>query len=252
MKKLYLIGNHKMNLSKADLIPYLKGIKKFASKTGNVVGVAVATPYIYLAEKFLRKSDVLYGAQDCHYEKKGAFTSEISSVMLKDFGCKMSIVGHSECRAYNGDTNEIINRKIKALLKDNLRPIFCIGETKEERDSDLTKKVIKTQLEEGLKDLTKDEVKKIFFAYEPVWAIGTGVNATSKQAEDIAKYIKQYIGKLFDTTNGEIVLLYGGSLNPSNAVELLSNPNIDGGLIGGASLKLDTFEKLINLKIDED
>ena len=241
-----------MNMVKADIIPYLKGIKKLANKTENIVGVAVATPYIYLAEKFLRKSNVLYGAQDCHYEKKGAFTSEISTVMLKDFGCKMSIVGHSECRAYNNDTNEIINLKIKALLKDNLRPIFCIGETKEERDKDLTKKVIKTQLEEGLKDLTQDEIKKIYFAYEPVWAIGTGVNATSKQAEEVAKYIKQYIGKMYGTTNGEIVLLYGGSLNPSNAVELLSNPSIDGGLIGGASLKLDSFEQLINLKIEED
>ena len=252
MKKLYLIGNHKMNLTKTQLEPILKGLVKLSKKTNNVIGVAVSSPYLYLTEKYLKKSGVLYGSQNVHYEKKGAFTGENSIDMLKDFGCKISIVGHSERRAYDNETDEKINLKLKSLLKENLKPVFCFGETKEQRDKDLTKKIIKTQLESGLLDLTKEEVKKIIFAYEPVWAIGTGESATSKQAEDMARFTKQYICKLYDLTEGEIVLLYGGSLSPDNAVEILSKTHIDGGLIGGASLKLDLFEQLINLKIEEE
>lgn len=251
MKKLYLFGNHKMNLISSDLEPYLKKLSKIAKKTDNVVGVAVSSPYLGLAEKHLKNSGVYYGAQTCHYADKGAFTGENSVGMLKDFGCNMCIVGHSERRQYDNETNEKINLKIKALLKQNIRPVFCFGETKEERDKDLTKKVIKSQLEEGLKDLTKAEIKKIIFAYEPVWAIGTGESATSLQAEEVAKYSKQYVCKMFDLTVGEIVLLYGGSLKPENAVELLSKRHIDGGLIGGACLNVDTFEKLINLNIED-
>jgi triosephosphate isomerase len=251
MKKLYIIGNHKMNLTRAELEPFLKGLSKESKKTDNVVGVAVSSPYLYLAEKYLKKTSILYGSQNCHFEKKGAYTGEVSVDMLRDFGGRISIVGHSERRAYDNETNEKINLKIKALLRSNVKPIFCFGETKDERDNDLTKKVIKTQLESCLIDLTRDEVKKLIFAYEPVWAIGTGESATSKQAEDVCRYVKQYICKMFELTEGEIVLLYGGSLNPTNAVELLSKTHIDGGLIGGASLKLDAFEKLINLKIEE-
>ena len=252
MKKLFLIGNHKMNLTKTELEPFLSRLSKLTKKVDNVVGVAVSSPYLYLTEKYLRKTSVLYGGQNCHFEKKGAYTGEISADMLKDFGCKINIVGHSERRAYDNETDEKTNLKIKALLKQNIRPVFCFGETKEQRDKDLTKKVIKTQLENGLIDLTRDEVKKIIFAYEPVWAIGTGESATSKQAEDICRFVKQYICKMFDLTEGEIVLLYGGSLNPNNAFDILSKTHIDGGLIGGASLKIDEFEKLINLKIEEE
>lgn len=251
MKKLYLIGNHKMNFTKSEIIPYLKGLSKISKKTSNYVGVAVSTPYLYLAENHLRKSKVLYGVQNCHYERKGAFTGENSVTMLKDFGCTICVVGHSERRLYNNETNDTVNLKIKALLKENIRPVFCFGETKEHRERDLTKKVIKTQIEEGLCDLSRDEVKKILFAYEPVWAIGTGESATSKQAEEVARFVKQFVCKMFDLTEGEIVLLYGGSLTPDNANELLSKTHIDGGLIGGASLNLEKFEKLICTSIEE-
>ena len=251
MKKLYLFGNHKMNFTRGELEPYLKELKKCAEKSNNVVGVAISSPYLYLAEKHLKKSSVRYGAQNCHYKFKGSYTGENSVAMIKEFGCKICLVGHSERRKKYNETNDKINLKIKALLKENMTPILCFGETLEERDNSLTKKVIKTQLEEALIDISRDEAKKIIFAYEPVWAIGTGESATSKQVEDTARFIKQHLTKLFDLTEGEIVLLYGGSLKPENAVEILSKTHVDGGLIGGACLNIDTFEKLINIKIED-
>ena len=240
-----------MNLTGKDFEAYFKRLSKVAKKTENVVGVAVSTPYLYLAEKHLKNAGVYYGAQTCHFADKGAYTGETSVSMLKDFGCGICLVGHSERRQYDNETNEKVNLKIKALLKQGLKPVFCFGETKEERDKDLTKKTIRTQLEAGLQDLNKTEAKKIIFAYEPVWAIGTGESATSLQAEEATKYAKQVICKLFDLTEGEIVMLYGGSLKPDNAVELLSRPHIDGGLIGGACLNMDTFEKIITLNIED-
>jgi len=251
MKKLYLFGNHKMNLNKLELCKYLKQLVKVCKSSKNKVGVALSSPYLYLAEKYLKKTDIYYGAQNCHYATKGAFTGENSVKMLKDFGCNICIVGHSERILNDNETNEKINLKIKALLKDAIRPVFCLGETLQDKNGGLTKKAIKIQLEEGLKDLTRDEIKKIFFSYEPVWAIGTGETATPKQVEEIARFIKDYICKNFDLTEGEIVLLYGGSLKPENASEILSKTHIDGGLVGGASLHIETFSQLINLNIEE-
>ena len=252
MKRLFLIGNNKMHFTKSEIVPYLKKLCAISKKTENNICIAVSAPYLYLAEKYLKKSKVAYGLQNCHYEKKGQFTGENSVTMLKDFAGTICIVGHSERRLYNHETDEEINLKLKSLLKENLKPIFCFGETREDREKDLTKKVIKTQLEIGLNDLTKDEVKKIYFAYEPVWAMGTGESATARQVEDMSKYIKQYICKMFDLTDGEIILLYGGSLNSDNAVEILSGQHIDGGLIGMASLDIDKFAELIRLEIKED
>lgn len=251
MKKLYLFGNHKMNFNKSDYEKYLKQLARAAKGAKNQVAVAISTPYLYLAEKYLKKSGVLYGAQTCHYVDAGAFTGETSVKMLKDFGCRICIVGHSERRQYDNETNEKVNLKIKQLLKNLISPVFCFGETLDQRNNGLMKKVIKTQLEEGLKDLTSEEVKRIYFAYEPVWAIGTGQSATSKQAEEVAKFVKEYIAKMFDITEGEIILLYGGSLKPENADDILSKTHIDGGIIGGACLNVETFSKLITLKIEE-
>jgi len=251
MKKLYLFGNLKMNKPTCDLAEYFKKLNKIAKSSENEVCISLPYPYLYLAEKMLKKSKVLYGAQNCHFQPKGAYTGEVSIPMLKEFGCKTCLVGHSERRAYDNETNEKINLKLKALLKEGVRPILCFGETKDERDKNLTKRVIKTQLDEGLLDLTASEIKKIVFAYEPVWAIGTGVSATSKQAEEMAKFIKEYLAKQYDLTNGEIVLLYGGSLNADNAQDILSKTHIDGGLIGGACLDLVKYEKIINTAVEE-
>ena len=253
MKKLYLIGNHKMNLNRAELEIYLKQLVKCVKGSKNQIGVAVSSPYLYLAEKYLKKSKVLYGAEDCHYEEKGAFTGETGIAMLKDFNCKLCIVGHSEVRSGRKETNENINLKIKSLLKEAMTPVFCFGETMEERNSGLTKKVIKTQLEEALRDISRDEIKKMIFAYEPVWAISTneGVKATPKQVEEIAKFVKEYISKMYDITEGEIILIYGGSVNPDNANEIFAKTHVDGGLIGGACLNINTFKKLINVEIED-
>lgn len=251
MKKLYLFGNLKMNKPKCDFETYFKRLSKLAKSSENVIGLSLPYPYLPFAQKMLKKSGVLYGAENCHFAEKGAYTGEISVNMLKEFGCKTCLVGHSERRAYDNETDEKVNLKLKALLKENIRPIMCFGETKEERERGLNKKVVKTQLEEGLKDLTADEIKKIYFAYEPVWAIGTGVSATSKQAEEMAKFIKEYLSKQFNLTEGEIVLLYGGSLNAENADELLSRTHIDGGLIGGACLDLEKYEKIIKTAVEE-
>lgn len=251
MKKLYLFGNLKMNKPTCDLTEYLKKLSKIAKSSENVVCVSLPYPYLGLAQKLLKKSKVLYGAENCHYEPKGAFTGEVSVPMLKEFGCNTCIVGHSERRTYDNETNEKVNLKLKALLKESMTPIMCFGETKDERDKALTKKVIKTQLSEGLVDLTANEIKKIVFAYEPVWAIGTGVSATSKQAEEMAKFIKEYLAKEYDLTVGEIVLLYGGSLNAENAQDILSKTHIDGGLIGGACLDVNKYEKIINTVVEE-
>lgn len=251
MKKLYLFGNLKMNKPACGFEEYFKKLDKIAKNSENVVCVSIPYPYMGLAAKALKKSKVLYGAENCHFETKGAFTGEVSVEMLKDFGCKTCIVGHSERRTYDNETNEKVNLKVKALIKEGLKPILCFGETKDERDKGLAKKVIKTQLAEGLKDLTASEVKKIVFAYEPVWAIGTGVSATSKQAQEMAKFIKEYLAKEYDITTGEIVLLYGGSLNADNAYDILSKTDIDGGLIGGACLDLTKYEKIINTAVEE-
>jgi len=252
MKKLYLFGNQKMNFNKREeIINYFKDINKISKYSKNQIGIAVSSPYLYLAEKFLKKSKVYYGAQNCHYENKGAFTGEQSVPMIKDFGCKICLVGHSEVRVINGDTHEKINSKIKALLKENVRPIYCFGETKEQRDNGLTKKTIKTQFDEELKDVSREEIKKIIFAYEPVWAIGTGENATPKQAEEIAKFIKEHLAKIYDITEGEIILLYGGSLKPNIAKEIFEKTHIDGGLIGGACLKVSEFKQIIDIEIKD-
>ena len=251
MKKVYLIGNHKMNINRPQLEGYLKELSKASKRCKHYVGLTVSSPYLYLAKKYLTKSNVFYGAQNCHYADKGNFTGEQSVIMIKDFGCKVCIVGHSERRMYDNETNEKTNLKIKTLLKNSLRPIFCFGETKEEREAGLTKKVVKIQLEEGLKDIVRDEVKKIFFAYEPVWAISPNLPATAKQVEEMAKFVKEYLCKMYDLTEGEIILLYGGSLNPNNGVESLTKTHVDGGLIGSASLDIEEFKKLINLEIEE-
>lgn len=245
----YLIGNHKMNLSKAELISYFKGLKKVAKKSENVVGVCVPNVYLPLANKMCKGTKIKYGVQNMYFEKSGAYTGEVSASMLKDFNTELVILGHSERRQIFGETDEQINKKVLCALNNNLTPIICIGETKEERESKQTSKVLKHQIKEALKGVDASCLTKILFAYEPVWAIGTGVSATSQMAEDTIKEIKEIVLKTLKTNNmEEVIVLYGGSLNAKNYEELLSQPHIDGGLIGGASLKVADFGKIISYK----
>lgn len=249
-KELYLIGNFKMNMSLESIVPYLKTIKKLSKRTNNHVGICVPYVYLPIAQKFLKKSNVLYGAENMHYLEKGAYTGEVSAEMLNDFDCDMVIVGHSERRAYYGETDDYVNKKVLKALSSNLVPIICVGESLKEREEDKTLKVIEKQLKVALKDVKVEDLSSIIFAYEPIWAIGTGKTATKEQAEEVISYMKKYICKMFKLkSNDLIVVLYGGSMNEKNAFELLSMPSIDGGLIGGACLDLNKFSSIFNTSI---
>ena len=238
MKKLYLIGNQKMNMSYAELEPYLEKLAEIASTSSNVVGVCVPSVYLDLTKYALEGSKVLYGAQNMYYKDSGAYTGEISANMLNDFNCDLVIIGHSERRAYFNETDEDVNLKVKKALESGITPIVCFGETLEERDGGMAHSVVEKQLAGALQDLEVEDVERIIFAYEPVWAIGTGVSATSEQAEEMIAFAKRLISDEFGIKSS--IVLYGGSLKPS----------IDGGLIGGACLKLSDFENLINTKVE--
>lgn len=244
----FLIGNLKMNMTKTEIVSYLKGLKKQAKKYDNKVGVVLPFPYLYLAEKYLAKSNVCYGAQNVNDHRKGAYTGEVSVDMLNDFGVQLVLVGHSERRAYYNENDTAINTKIKSLLDHKITPVFCFGENLEQREKGEQNKTVDKQIINALKDIERDEIEKIIFAYEPVWAIGTGVSATSEQAEKMAEHIKDFVAKQYTMQKDKICVVYGGSLNDKNANEILSLPSIDGGLIGGACLKVETFEKIFSYK----
>ena len=248
MKKLYLIGNMKMNMNYSELEPYFANITQIAEKSDNVVGICLPSVYIDYAKYSLENSKVLYGAQNMYYEDKGAFTGEVSAHMLNDFNCDLVIIGHSERRNLFHESDEEINLKVKKALDEGITPILCFGELKEEREGGMAYNVVERQLLEDLKDLTEEEVARIIFAYEPVWAIGTGLSATPEQAEEMIAFAKRTIEENFDCK--EVIVLYGGSLKASNAQEILSKPHIDGGLIGGACLKINEFEEIINTKVE--
>ena len=248
MKKLYLIGNMKMNMSYSELEPYFENLTNVANNTTNVVGVCVPYVYINMAKYMLEGSKVLFGAENMHYEDKGAYTGEISADMLNDFNCDLVIIGHSERRSYFKESDEEINAKVKKALEKGLTPILCFGETLEERNNNLAYSVVEKQLHGALQDIDDEDFNRIIFAYEPVWAIGTGVSATSKQAEEMISFAKRTICDICEDATP--IVLYGGSLKGSNANEILSEPSIDGGLIGGACLKIDEFTQIINTKVE--
>ena len=248
MKKLYLIGNMKMNMSYVELEPYFEKLAQIASTSNNVVGVCVPSVYLNLAKYALEGTKVLYGAENMHYEDKGAFTGEISADMIMDFNADLVIVGHSERRQYFKETDEDVNLKVKKALEKGLTPILCFGETLDERNNNMAYSVVERQILGALKDLETEDIERIIFAYEPVWAIGTGVSATSAQAEEMIAFAKRILNEQFEINNS--IMLYGGSLKASNAEEILSEKSIDGGLIGGACLKLNEFEEIINTKVE--
>jgi len=181
-----------------------------------------------------------------HFEEKGAFTGEVSADMLKSAGCEFVILGHSERRTIFKENDELINKKIKKALASGLKPIFCIGETLQEREEGITEKVVNTQIVDGLKDVPAEEMNKIIVAYEPVWAIGTGKTATPEQAQEVHAFIRNLIAKLYSKDIADkLIIQYGGSVKPDNAAQLLSQPDIDGALVGGACLKADSFHAII-------
>ncbi len=238
----------KMNMSLSELEPYFDKITAIANSTSNVVGVCLPSVYINMAKYMLEGSKVLYGAENMHYADKGAYTGEISASMLNDFNCDLVIIGHSERRQLFHESLEEINLKVKKALSEGLTPILCFGETLEERNSAQTFNVVENQIVSALQGLDDEDIARIIFAYEPVWAIGTGVSATSIQAEEICSFAKKLLKEHFGQNTS--IVLYGGSLKPENAQDILSKPSIDGGLIGGACLKIADFEKIIMTKVE--
>ena len=189
---------------------------------------------------------MIVSAQNCHFKENGAFTGEISIPMLKEFGIDWSLIGHSERRTYDNETNEKCNAKIKALIANDMVPVYCVGETLAQFEANETKKVVGEQVRVGLQDLTSNDVKNLVVAYEPVWSIGTGKNASTEIAEDVCKFIRDVLRELFGDIADEIRILYGGSVKPENIKAYLSCPDVDGALVGGASLKIDSYEALLN------
>lgn len=243
-RKPFIAGNWKMNMTAAsgkELIKELKPLVKDAK-----CNVALCVPAILIPEmvKAAKGSKIKIGAQNVHWAEHGAYTGEISCEQLKEYGVKYAIIGHSERRQFFGETDEGVNKRTLAALKNGITPIVCVGETLEEREGNLTEKVLDRQLTEGLKDV--EDVTKLVIAYEPVWAIGTGKTATDEQAEETIKYIRKKLGKLFGVRNAnKVKIQYGGSMNAKNCKGLMAQPDIDGGLIGGASLKTD-FATIVN------
>ncbi len=211
--------------------------------------VVLCPPFVHLTEvrKAISKKNLFLGAQNCASEADGAYTGEVSASMLKSAGVDYVIIGHSERRTYYKETDKTLNKKVKLALENNLIPIFCCGEVLPERKADKHFDVVKKQLNDGLFNFTASEFSKVVIAYEPVWAIGTGVNATPAQAQEMHKYIRSLIADRYDKSIAEaITIQYGGSCKPSNARELFANADVDGGLIGGASLNAEDFIAIVN------
>jgi triosephosphate isomerase len=219
-----------------------------AGVAGESVDVAVFPPFVYIPAivKALSNSRISVGAQDIYFEQNGAFTGEISAAMLKDIGCTYVLCGHSERRHVLGESDELVNKKVSAAISGGLLPVLCVGELLEQRKAEQTEQVVTTQIKAGLDGLNADKVSAVTIAYEPVWAIGTGLTATPQQAQDVHAMIRKLIGEMYDSSLAdEIRIQYGGSAKPGNADELMSAPDIDGLLVGGASLKADDFIKII-------
>jgi len=242
MRKKIVAGNWKMNTTLQDGIKLAHEVESLAAQVNISVTAVVCTPFVHLSEvkKVIKKVEL--GAQNCASETSGAFTGEISALMLASLGVKYVIIGHSERRQYYHEEDSILNKKVKLALSNNLIPIFCVGEVLAERESNRHFDVVKNQLTKGLFDLSETDFGKIIIAYEPVWAIGTGKTATSGQAQEMHKFIREIISSKYGKAIAENVsILYGGSCKASNAPELFANPDVDGGLIGGASLKAEEF-----------
>jgi triosephosphate isomerase len=242
MKKYVIGGNWKMNKDIGDAIDFAQVIKEYTPKDN--VEVVVLAPFLTLPtlKKELINSGIKVGAQNCHFEKSGAFTGEVSPLMLFDAGMDYCIVGHSERREYFAETDHTVNLKLKALFEVGIRPILCVGEPLAIREAGHQEAMVADQLELDLEGIPADKIAQLVIAYEPIWAIGTGVVATPDQAEEMCAFIRGKIAELYDQeTADQVVIQYGGSMKPENAGEILAKPNIDGGLVGGASLKPESL-----------
>lgn len=248
MRKKIVAGNWKMNKNLTDAQQLMNDVAQYTQVHSTACEVWIAPPALYLthANDACQNSKVGVFAQDVSAHQSGAYTGEISADMLQSIGVQGALVGHSERRQYHGETDEICHEKIKALLAKKLTPIYCNGETLEQRKADKHLQTVQEQTEKALFGLTEEEVKNVVIAYEPVWAIGTGETATPAQAQEIHAHIRHILAEKFGAEVAEsISILYGGSVKPDNAEEIFAQPDIDGGLIGGAALKIEDFSKIV-------
>jgi len=246
LRKAVIAGNWKMNKTPSEAKALLTEIAPLVKNAD--CEVIACVPYVDLAVavETVQGTNIKIGAENAHWEEKGAYTGEISTGMLKEIGVEYVVLGHSERRQYFGETDETVNKRTKAVLKAGLKPIVCVGELLWERDCNITEEVIARQIKLDLYDVSAEDVKNVIIAYEPVWAIGTGKTATPAQAEEVCAFIRSVLAKLYGKEIADAVTIqYGGSMNDGNAADLLSNENIDGGLIGGASLVAEKFAAIV-------
>ena len=248
MRRKLLLGNWKMNKLASEAKEFAIASKPLVAKAKeNKIDIGVAPTYMSLAtvRKFAAKK-MIVAAQNVHFEDHGAFTGEVSIPMLKEFKIDWVILGHSERRTYDGETSEKCNKKMKALLTNDMVPVYCCGETLEQFDAGETKAVVAEQIKKGFEGISEEDAKKVVVAYEPIWSIGTGKNASTEIAQDVCKYIRKVLKGVVGKAASKIRILYGGSVKPENVKAYLSCPDVDGALVGGASLKIDSYEGLLN------
>lgn len=246
MRKPIIAGNWKMNKTIAEALEFVNEVKDKVQN--NKVEAVICAPFTLLKDlkEATKGTNIKIGAQNMHYEESGAFTGEISPAMLKELNIDYVVIGHSERREYFNETDETVNKKVLKALEVGIDPILCCGETLEERESGKTKEVCKVQVEKALENVKKEDLSKVVIAYEPIWAIGTGKTATSEDANDVIKYIREVVANLYGELANEVRIQYGGSVKPQNVAEIMSQSDIDGALVGGASLASSDYTQLVN------
>lgn len=247
MRRKVIAGNWKMNMLPDATINFINEFAPLVKDTQNDVILCVPYTDLFYALLNVQGTNIKIGAQNMHWEDNGAYTGEISGKMLKSIGVEYVIIGHSERRQYFAETNETVNKKVKKALECELKPIICVGETLEQREQGVTKDIITNQVAKALEGISEEQLEKIIIAYEPIWAIGTGKTATKEDANDTIKEIRAKLAEIYGNDNAEkVIIQYGGSVKSSNAKELFNMSDIDGGLVGGASLKSEEFSKIVN------
>ena len=250
MRKKVIAGNWKMNMLPNEAIEYIEKFEPLVKDTQNEVILCVPYTDLFYALLSAQNTNIKIGAQNMHFAESGAYTGEVSGKMLKSIGVEYVIIGHSERRQYFNETDETVNKKIKTAFENELKPIVCVGETLEQEEEGKTQEIITTQVKLALYGLTPEQVKNTIIAYEPIWAIGTGKTATSEDANNSIKEIRKKIEEIYGKDIAESVIIqYGGSVKSTNAKELFETSDIDGGLVGGASLKPEEFAKIVNYNI---
>ena len=244
MRRRVIAGNWKMNVLPGEALEFVNNLTPIVKDTKNEVIICVPFTDLFYTLLAVQETNIHVGAQNMHWKESGAYTGEISPDMLKCINVEYVIIGHSERRQYFNETDETVNLKVKSALKHGLKPIVCVGESLEQREAGKTEEIITSQVAKALEGLTLDDLSNTIIAYEPIWAIGTGKTATAEDANNSIKAIRNKIKELFNTD--DITILYGGSVKPENAKELFSMSDIDGGLVGGASIKAETFGKIVN------